>query len=1067
MNFSAPFIARPVATSLLTVALVLVGAVALRLLPISPLPRVDIPTIRVSASLPGASPETMATAVTTPLERSLGRIAGITEMTSSSTLGSSRIVLQFELTRDINGAARDVQAALNAANGSLPSGLLSSPSYRKVNPADAPIMILSLSSKTMTQSQMYDNASTIIAQKLSQLKGVGEVEIGGSALPAVHIDLNPHALNQVGLGLEEVRTAISAANSNRPLGALEDRERQWQLSSNSQARTAKDYLPVVLAYRSNGATIQLSDVAQVSDGAQDLQTAGLANGKPAVLVIIRRESDANIIATVDRINKVLPDLIASLPAAIDIQVEMERTSTIRASMRDAGATLVIAVALVILVMLLFLRDFRMALVPSIAVPVSLVGTFAVMYLLGYSINNLSLMAITIAVGFVVDDAIVVVENIARHVENGVSPRAAAMIGAQEVGFTVLAMTLVLIAVFIPMLFMGGYVGLFVREFAVTLAVAILISLVVALTTAPMLCAVLLKPHQSNPFRADTKTKDKTLKQIKIFQWSERGFAALLRGYERSLAWAIAHSPLTMLALLLTICLNVFLFVVVSKGFFPPQDTGQLTGRIQGDQSMSFQLMEKKLARFIDVVGADSAVDSVVGYTGGSQRNTASLFIALKPLSERKDSSDAIVARLRDKLAGEPGATLILTPIQDIKVGGRQSRSSYQYTIQADDLDLLRQWEPRIRRALAQIPELLDVDTDEQSKGVQTKLTIDRDAAARFGITSKQIDAVLSDAFAQRAISTNYESLNQYRVVMGVAPELAQSAAALEDMKIVNAQGIAVPLSLLAQYQQTEAALSVNHHSQLAATTVSFNLPKGVSLSKATVLIETALRDLALPNAIRGSFQGSAKAFKEVLDSQPILILAAILTLYIVLGILYESLIHPLTILSTLPSAGVGALLALMICKTDFSVIAMIGIFMLIGVVMKNAIMMIDFALNAQRSATVNAGDAIFQACLLRFRPILMTTMAALLAAVPLALGAGDGAEMRQPLGIAIGGGLIMSQLLTLYTTPVVYIYLDRFSVWTRDYFSPSVFSLFSNRFQKRGAGFHPAATNVPTIDKLP
>lgn len=1017
MNLSAPFIARPVATTLLTMAIVLVGLVALHLLPISPLPRVDIPTIRVSASLPGASPETVAAAITTPLERALGRIAGVTEMTSSSTLGTSRIVLQFELTRDINGAARDVQAALNAANSALPPALPSSPSYRKVNPADAPIMILSLSSETLTQAQIYDSASTIIAQKLSQLKGVGEVEIGGGALPAVRVDLNPQALNQVGIGLDEVRSAIASSNSNRPLGALNDQHRQWQIASNGQSRKAQDYLPVILNYRSTGAPIQLRDVARVQDSSQDLLTAGVANGKAAVLVLIRRESDANIIETVDRINELLPSLHASVPAAINLKVEMERTSTVRASMRDAGATLVIAVGLVIFVMLLFLRDFRAALVPSVAVPVSLIGTFAVMYWLDFSINNLSLMAITIAVGFVVDDAIVVVENIARHIEKGVPPKEAARIGAKEVGFTVLAMTLVLIAVFIPMLFMGGYVGLFVREFAVTLAIAILISLVVALTTAPMMCALLIRPHQASH------------QKFRLFQWSERGFSQLSTAYERSLRWALGHARFTMFILLLTVALNIFLFVVISKGFFPDQDTGQLTGKIQGDQSMSFQLMEKKLDAYVNVIRADRAVDSVVAYTGGSQRNTASLFVSLKPLAERKESSDIILARLRSRFDQIPGATLILTPIQDIKVGGRQSRSSYQYTIQADDLTLLHIWEPRIRRALAQIPELLDVDTDEQSKGLQTALQIDRNAAARLGISTQQIDNTLNNAFAQRTVSTIYQPLNQYRVVMGVAPELAQSSEALNFLQFINRQGQAVPLSQVASYKQTEAALVVNHHSQQASTTISFNLPKGVSLSKATRLIDNALHDLALPNSVQGSFQGAAKAFKEVLDNQPILILAAILTLYIVLGILYESLIHPLTILSTLPSAGVGALLALMLFRMDFSVIAMIGIFMLIGVVMKNAIMMIDFALDTQRKTQATAREAIFQACILRFRPILMTTMAALLAAVPLAISAGDGAEMRQPLGVAIGGGLIVSQLLTLFTTPVVYLYLDRFHQW--------------------------------------
>jgi len=1019
MNLSAPFIERPVATSLLTLGLVLVGALAFLLLPVSPLPRVDIPTIKVSATLPGASPETMAAAVTLPLERSLGRIAGITEMTSSSALGSTRIVLQFDLNRDINGAARDVQAALNAASSLLPSGLSANPGYRKVNPADAPVMILGLTSDTLSQGQMYDVASTIIAQKLSQLRGVGEVEIGGSSLPAVRVDLNPEALHQYGVGFDNVRKAIVASNSNLPQGALEDDKRHWQIATNGQARVAADYMPVIVGYRSSGSTVQLADVAEVVDSVQDLRNAGSANGTPAVLVIIRRESDANIIDTVDRVTKLLPSLRASIPAALNVAVMMERTSTVRASLRDAGYTLALAVVLVVLVVLLFLRNGRAALIPSIAVPVSLIGTFAVMYLLDYSLNNLSLMALTIAVGFVVDDTIVVLENVSRHIENGVPAKQAALTGVREVGSTVLTMSLVLIAVFIPMLFMGGYVGLFVREFAVTLAVAILISLVVALTTAPMLCAQLLKPVRVKR------------RHGRLYQWSDRGFDALLRAYERSLTWTLRHARLTMLLLLLTICLNVYLYVVIPKGFFPQQDTGQLTGRIQGDQSISFQLMQKKLATFINIVRADSAVENVVGYTGGAQRNTGSLFVTLKPLSERKESADKIVTRLRAQLASESGVTIILSPVQDIRVGGRQSRSSYQYTIQADDLDVLKLWEPRIRRALAQLPELLDVDTDDQSKGLQTSLVVDRDAAARLGISFKQIDSVLNDAFTQKSVSTIYKPLNQYHVVMGVGSGYAQSPEALDRLQVNTARGEQVPISMLARHEQAETSIIVSHHSQLVATTISFNLPRGVSLSMATRAIERSLHDIGMPTSVRGSFQGSARAFREVLDSQPLLILAAFLTLYIVLGVLYESLVHPLTILSTLPSAGVGALLALMLFRTDFSVIAMIGIFMLIGIVMKNAIMMVDFAIYAQRSAGASPRKAIFQACLLRFRPILMTSLAALLASIPLALGRGDGAEMRQPLGIAIGGGLILSQVLTLYTTPVVYLYLDRFSSWMR------------------------------------
>ena len=1017
IGISAPFIDRPVATTLLTIGITLAGAVAFRLLPVSPLPRVDLPTISVSANLPGASPETMAATVAMPLERSLGRIAGITEMTSSSALGSTRIVLQFDLDRDINGAARDVQAALNAARSALPSGLNGNPSYRKVNPADAPIMILGLTSDTMTQGQMYDAASTIIAQKLSQLSGVGQVQVGGSSLPAVRVEINPQALYKYGIGFEEVRAALAGANANRPKGAVEDGGRYWQIDANDQARTAADYIPLIVAYR-NGAPVGLADVAEVVDSVQDLRNAGSSNGKPSVLVILNRQPNANIIETVDRVTELLPALRASIPGAIDLAVMMERTTTIRASLRDAGKTLALSVALVVLVVFLFLRNGRAALIPSVAVPVSLTATFGIMYLCGYSLDNLSLMALTIATGFVVDDAIVVLENVSRHVEGGMSPREAARVGAGEVGFTVLAMTLSLIAVFIPMLLMGGFVGRFFREFAVTLSAAILVSLVVSLTTTPMMCARLLVPAGERP-------------RTRFHEWSERGFGKVLRGYQRTLAWALDHGPLTALILLGTVVLNVYLYVIVPKGFFPQQDTGQLTGRIQADQSISFQAMRQKLADFIDIVRADPSVESVVGFTGGSQRNTGSMFVTLKPLAERGESADRIVARLRNRLAQEPGADLFLNPVQDIRVGGRQSRATYQYTIQADDLADLWTWEPRIRGALAQLPELADVNTDQQNKGLSTSIVIDRDAAARLGVTPKLIDATLNDAFAQRQVSTIYAPLNQYHVVMEAAPEFWQSAEALNQMHVSIPGGTQVPLSMFARHATTDTSLAVNHHSQFVASTISFNLPEGVSLSQATRAIEAALARLGVPNSVRGSFQGSARAFRAVLETQPILILAALLTLYIVLGVLYESFIHPLTILSTLPSAGVGALAALMLFRTEFSVIALIGVIMLIGIVQKNAIMMIDFALETERRTKASSRDAIFEACLLRFRPILMTTMAALLASVPLALGRGDGAEFRQPLGIAIGGGLILSQLLTLYTTPIVYLYLDRFSLWVR------------------------------------
>lgn len=1020
MNFSAPFIHRPVATTLLTIGLVMVGLAALKLLPVSPLPRVDIPTIKITASMPGAGPETMAAAVTTPLERSLGRIAGMTEMTSTSALGVSKIVLQFDLNKNINSAARDVQAALNAAQSTLPADMPSSPTYRKVNPADAPVMILSLTSNTMTQGQLYNAASTIISQKLSQIRGVGDVEIGGGSLPAVRVELNPLTLNQYGIGFEDVRKAIDSSNSKKPLGSLENANVRWQIASNSQTASASDYAAVVIKYQNN-ASVPLTQVAEVVNSVEDIRTKGLSNGTPSVLVVIKRESDANIIDTVNHIYQTLPTLRASIPAAADLSVVMERTNNVRSSIRDAGYTLVIAVVLVIFVVLFFLRNVRAAIIPSVAIPVSIISTFAAMYLLGYSLNNLSLMALTIAVGFVVDDTIVVLENVSRHIERGVSPKTAALMGAKEVGSTVLTMTLVLIAVFIPMLFMRGYVGLFVREFVVTLSVAILISLVVALTTAPMMCAYLLK------------RSDFTKPQNRIFLWSERGFASLLRGYQQSLTWALNHASFTMLILLITVCLNIYLYVIIPKGFFPQQDTAQLTGRIQGDQGISFQLMQKKLANFVDIIRQDPAIENVVGFTGGTLRNAGSLFITLKPMSERKVSAEKIITRLREKLAHEPGATLIINPVQDIRIGGRQSRSSNEYTIQADDVEVLRAWEPRIRKAMAQLPELLEVDSDVQDNGQQTSLSINRDAAARLGVNTKQIDSLLNNAFTQRAISTIYEPLNHYHVVMGASSEYSESPLVLDRLKVRNTQGQLIPLSMVTTHTQTEAPLQINHHSQFAATTISFNLAKGVSLSQATRLIDRTLLDIAVPTSVRSGFQGSAKAFKEMLDSQPMLILAAFLTLYILLGMLYESLVHPLTILSTLPSAGIGALLALMLFGTGFSVIAMIGIFMLIGIVMKNAIMMVDFALDAQRNASATPNEAIFEACILRFRPIMMTSIAALLAAIPLAIGHGEGAEMRQPLGIAIGGGIVVSQLLTLYTTPVVYLYLDRFNTWLKSF----------------------------------
>jgi multidrug efflux pump len=1027
MNFSAPFIARPVATTLLTLGIALAGAIAFRLLPVSPLPQVDFPTISVQAALPGASPETMASTVATPLERALGRIAGVTEITSSSSLGSTRIILQFELNRSIDGAARDVQAAINAARSLLPTGLPSNPTYRKVNPADAPIMILSLTSETMDRGQMYDAASTILAQKLSQLDGIGQVTVGGSSLPAVRVELNPATLNKYGIGMEEVRAAIFATNANRPKGSVEDGARKWQILANDQAKKAADYLPLIVSYR-NGAAVRLADLGEVVDSVQDLRNDGSANGKPAVLLILYRQPGANIIDTVDRVRAELPVLAASIPQTIDLEVALDRTPTIRASLRDTERSLMISVALVILVVFLFLRNWRATLIPSVAVPVSLIGTFGVMYLCNYSLDSLSLMALTIATGFVVDDAIVVLENISRRIEGGMTPtgerrapltpREAALAGSREVGFTVLSMSLSLIAVFIPILLMGGIIGRLFREFAVVLSVAILISLLVSLTTTPMMCARLLRPERG---RAHGRA----------YRASERAFAALLGWYEVSLAWALRHGRIMLLLLAATICLNVYLYIIVPKGFFPQQDTGRLVGNIQADQSISFQAMRQKLADFVQIVRQDPDVQTVVAFTGGGQRNRAFMFVVLKPLGARKLSADKIIARLRGKLAREPGAALFLVPVQDIRVGGRQASAQYQFTLQADELDELRLWEPRVRRALAELPELADVNTDQEDKGLQTTLVIDRDSATRLGVTPQMIDATLNDAFGQRQVSTIYNPLNQYRVVMELAPEFWQSAETLKSVYVRTPGGAQVPLSAISRYEPTNTPLGVNHQSQFAASTISFNLPVGVSLSDATRAVQQALDRIGLPTGVHGAFQGTARAFQASLDSQPLLLLAALLAVYIVLGMLYESFVHPITILSTLPSAGVGALLALLAFRTEFSIIALIGVILLIGIVKKNAIMMIDFALAAERSQGLPPEQAIFQACLLRFRPIMMTTMAAMFGAIPLALGLGEGAELRRPLGIAIVGGLVFSQMLTLYTTPVVYIYLDRFGLWCR------------------------------------
>ncbi|MFJ5380838.1 efflux RND transporter permease subunit [Cupriavidus sp. CER94] len=1075
MNLSATFIHRPVATALLTIGILLAGIAAFRLLPVSPLPQVDFPTISVSASLPGASPETMAATVATPLERALGAIAGVTEITSSSSLGSTRVTLQFDLSRDIDGAARDVQAAINASRATLPTSLPNNPTYRKVNPADAPIMIIALTSPTMTRGQLYDAASTILAQKLSQVEGVGQVTIGGSSLPAVRVELNPTALNHYGISLEDVRNTISATNANRPLGILDNPSTAWQVYANDQAMAAKDYMPLIIRYAtpgtysstsagaliastanaaaggnvstktvngvttttittssgtttiSTGATggnvnsggpnsfavpVRLQDVANVVDSVQDIRNAGSANGQPSVLLVLNRSPGANIIETVDRVNDLLPQLRKMVPATISLDVMMDRTPTIRASLREVEHTLMISVALVIMVVFVFLRNVRATLIPSVAVPVSLVGTFTIMYLAGFSLNNLSLMALTIATGFVVDDAIVVLENISRHIEEGMKPLAAALRGAREVGFTVLSMSLSLIAVFIPLLLMGGIVGRLFQEFAITLSVAILVSLVVSLTTTPMMCARLLRPvHEET--------------QGRFHRATEHLFVRLQNGYARTLGVALRHGPVVWIVLLLTIALNVYLYVIVPKGFFPQQDTGRLIGFIRADQATSFQLMRTKLDNFIKIVQSDPAVVNVTGFTGGSQRNTGQMFVTLKPLSERKETADQIVARLRGKLAREPGASLFLTPVQDIRIGGRQSSSAYQFTLQSDDLDVLRAWEPKVRAAISNIKGLEDVDTDTNDKGLQTSVIIDRDTASKLGVTAQQVDAILNDAFGQRLVSTIYHPLNQYRVVMELSPEYLQGPHALQDIYVVTGGGKRVPLSAFARVTPTSTPLGVNHQGQFAASTISFNLAEGYSLSQATDAIKLAMAQIGAPETLQANFAGGAKAFQDSLKSQPLLILAAIITIYIVLGILYESYVHPLTILSTLPSAGVGALLALLLFKTEFSIIALIGVILLIGIVKKNAIMMIDFAIDAERRDGLSPRDAIYRACLLRFRPIMMTTAAALLGAVPLALGRGDGAELRAPLGISIVGGLVVSQLLTLYTTPVVYLTLDR------------------------------------------
>jgi len=1075
MSFSSVFVRRPIATTLLTLGIALAGIVAFDSLPVSPLPQVDFPTISVRAQMPGASPQVMAATVATPLERHLGQIADVTEMTSSSSVGSARITLQFGLDRDIDGAARDVQAAINAARADLPTSLRSNPTYRKVNPADAPIMILALTSTTLTRGQIYDAADTVIQEKLSQITGVGEVDVSGSSLPAVRVEINPQALANYGIALEDVRAALSSANAHAPKGAIQENGKNYQIYTNDQASKAREYQNLIIAYR-NGAAVRLSDVAEVNDAVENLRNFGLANGDPAVLVLVFRSPGANIISTIDSIIETLPQLEASIPSDIKLTVVTDRSTTIRASLHDVERTLTIAVVLVIVVVFLFLRDPRAGLIPTVAVPVSLLGTVAVMWLLGFSLDNLSLMALTISTGFVVDDAIVVLENIMRHIEGGMSRLQATLLGAREVGFTVLSMSVSLVAVFIPILLMGGIIGRLFREFAVTLSVAILVSLAVSLTTTPMMCALFLR-------RPKTIAEGEGL----FYRISERSFGAVHRYYERSLAWALDHASLTMLILLATLCLNVFLFIVVPKGFFPQQDTGRLIGGLQGDQSISFQLMRTKLAQMMSIVAKDPAVASVAGFTGGGQTNFGNMFVTLKPLSQRDTSADGVINRLRRELNQVPGASLFLQSVQDVRAGGRQSNAQYQYTMQGDDLDELYSWVPKVYAELQKLPELTEVNSDFQQKGLETDLKIDRSAAARLGLTVSQIDNTLYDAFGQRQVSTIFNPLNQYHVVMEVEPRYWQDPSTLGDIYISTAGAISsvqstnalagttaatgkaasgpglsqdavrnqrnnaltttgrtsastgasvstsvekmVPLSAVSSYGPGTTPLSVAHQGLAVASTMSFNLAPGVSLSDATAAVDDAVLKLGMPATIRGTFRGTAQVFQASLKNEPVLVLAALITVYIVLGVLYESYIHPITILSTLPSAGVGAVLALLIFNTQFDIIALIGIFLLIGIVKKNAIMMIDFAIHAQRANNWAPRHAIFDACMLRLRPILMTTLAAIFGALPLALGHGEGSEIRRPLGVAIIGGLIVSQLLTLYTTPVIYLYLDRFRVW--------------------------------------
>ena len=1086
MNASAPFIKRPVATTLLTIGIALSGAFAFTKLPVSPLPQIDFPTISVQANMPGASPDTMASSVASPLEKHLGQIADVSEMTSQSGVGFTRITLQFGLDRDINGAARDTQAAINAARADLPTSLKSNPIYRKVNPADSPILILALTSPTRPQGQLYDEASNVMQQRLSQLPGIGEVDLSGAALPGVRVELNPGALFHYGIGLEDVRAALASANANSPKGAIEDDNFHYQLYTNDQAKVAAQYRDLVVAYRNNAA-VKLSDLGEVVDSVEDLRNAGLANGKPAVLVILYRQPGANIIDTVDAVKAELPYLTAALPGDVSIAVAMDRSRTIRASLHDTESTLVIAVILVTIVVFAFLRNLRATAIPSVAVPVSIIGTFGAMYLLNFSLDNLSLMALTISTGFVVDDAVVVLENIARHMENGATRMRAALLGAREVGFTVISISISLVAVFLPILLMAGLVGRLFREFALTLSMAVAISLVISLTTTPMLCSRFLPgPTEHSTGR--------------LYRASERAFDAMLGFYRRTLTVALRHSFLVFLTLCATVALNIYLFAHIPYGLFPQQDTGLLIGSIQADQSISFQAMKQKFIELQSIVEADPAVDHVSGFTGGRQTNSGFVFASLKPLAERKASAEQVSARLRAKLSQVPGARLYLQPAADLRTGGRQSNAMYQFTLTADDTQLLYQWAQRLMTTMQGMSILTDVNSDQQQKGLEAQLNVDRATAMRLGLVMSTVDNTLYDAFGQRQVSVIYSALNQYHVVMEVAPRYWQDPETLRDIWVstagANPKGVQttnapagtyvassattsassaaatiaadsarnlainsiaaaghssasagasvstsketmIPLSAFASFGPGLTPLSVNHQGQFVATTISFNLAPGHALSEAQTAIRNAMLDIHMPASIRGSFAGTAATYQQSLSDEPLLIAAALAAIYIVLGILYESYVHPLTILSTLPSAGVGAVLALKLFNIEFTIIALIGVILLIGIVKKNAIMMIDFALQAQREGA-SPREAIAQACLLRFRPIMMTTCAALLGALPLAFGTGEGSELRHPLGISIVGGLIVSQALTLYTTPVIYLYLDRLSrrlrrLWRRIY----------------------------------